>query len=673
PGTPLSEALELGPDVVFELDISPNRPDAMCHAGVARDLAAALRVPFTLEVAETPFNGDVGMAGVKVLDSDRCPRFSATRVALDEVVPTPAWMARRLTLAGMRPLSPVVDVSNYVMLELGQPNHPYDSAAIGAALEVRLARPGETIVTLDGVTRRLEGEDLLICDAASKPVGIAGIMGGGGAEITPESRDIVIESAWFTPVGIARSGRRLGLHTEARARFERGVDPLLPVKAMHRIVGLLGKGARRGPVIDKVESGWFKVEIQPPLRTSRANAILGTALKDEELPALLEPIGFRFRRAGEGRFEVTVPSWRPDCYREVDLIEEIARLYGYSRIARTLPPVGEAGPGLTPYQKERRAVRDVLQGLGADEAWTTTFLAPGDLASAGLPPEGVEVSNPLDSSESLLRPSLLPGLLRAVRFNADRQQGSVRFFEIGRVFPAAPLAGSGPALEWGPHGEQDLPEEEEMLGVILAGSGDDGAPAAARAWAVLSGALRLSGVSLRAAPVAGLHPARSAVLVGSDVVLDDEVGSASVLAELSVLGALGEVDPAVVSAFGLSGRIGYLELRLPALLAQPRLPVQARALSRFPASDLDLAFIVPSSVPAASVRSTLVNEGGPLLERVELFDTYRWAGLGAEERSLAFRLRFRSAEHTLSEAELASLRVAAVEAVSSAHGARLRV
>ncbi|MDP9073886.1 MAG: phenylalanine--tRNA ligase subunit beta, partial [Actinomycetota bacterium] len=503
PGTPVTEALGLEADTVFDLDVSPNRPDALSIAGVARDIAAALGVPFRLPGrlagAAEP---DLEVAPVEVLDPDLCPRFTATVLGGLKVGPSPRWLARRLVMAGMRPINNVVDVSNYVMLELGQPNHAYDLDRLpGRGLIIRRATEGERLVTLDGVERRLSAEDCLICDGEGSPVGIAGIMGGASSEVSDTTTTVLLEAAYFTPMAIARTGKRLGLHTEARSRFERGVDPAATELAIDRFTTLL-EGSRRGATVDVRSPDHLPASRTVQVRTARVNDLLGTALSEREIARLLEPIGFTAVPGdGAGVQLVTIPSWRPDSDREIDVIEEVARLYGYSNIGRTLPPGVRTGGGLTGYQRRRRHYRDILAGAGVSEAWTTTFLAPGDLERAGLPDDAVEVENPLDRSESLLRTSLLPGLLKAVRFNVDRQMPDVRLFEIGHVF--APPA---------PDAEVTLPGEREQLAVIVAGDGAD-AVLATRLWAVLAGGLRLDGVSLEAAELPGFHPTRAARII----------------------------------------------------------------------------------------------------------------------------------------------------------------
>ena len=663
PGTPLVEALGLQPDVVFDLDVSPNRPDAMCMAGVARDLAARLREPWALPSQPSPpaASADIADANVVVECGDLCPRFSGTVIEGVGGGPSPAWIARRLTLAGMRPISAVVDVSNYVMLDLGQPNHAYDLERLGGGgILVRRGRPGETLVTLDGVERALQPDDCVIADANGVGVGVGGIMGGADAEISEATTRVLLEAAWFTPMAIARTGKRLGLSSEARSRFERGVDPEITLASVERFVGLLAsvpgsEALRRGRTTDVVDRASLPAPKKVRLRTDRVNSLLGTELQDKDVVSLLEPIGFETHPAlgdGSSGFEVTIPSWRLDSEREIDVVEEVARMWGYGRIQRTVPSgaAGRAG-GLTSRQRERRNVRQILAGAGFDEAWTTTFLAPGDLERAGLDPHAVEVENPLDRSESILRTSLLPGLLKAVRFNRDRQAGDVFLFEIGRVF----------AL---PSGDSVTPDEAEQLGVIVApapgvSSHDGGvaAEAATAAWRALSDALALEGVSVVSDRVGGWHPARCARLSGTDG------GS---------LGVVGEVDPEVLSAYGISGRVGFLAVSLDAVSQHARRSREARPVSRFPASDIDLAFVLDDAVPALEVRQRLQETAGGVLEDVWLFDVFRGPQIGEGNKSLAFRLRFRAPDRTLGESELAELRTQAIGSVTENFKATLR-
>jgi len=691
PGTALVDALGVGPDVVFDIAVEANRPDAWCVAGVARDLAAALRLPFAIPEPAAPAIDTAvpasSLAGVDVLDDDLCPRFTA-RVLLDvQVGPSPDWVARRLTLAGMRPINNVVDASNYVMLDLGQPTHPYDLDRVaGNGLRVRAARPGERVTTLDGVERRMgeravgpgdDRRDCLICDAEDVPLGIGGVMGGASSEISAATSRVLLEAAYFAPMAIARTSKRLNLRSEASARFERGCDPEGIDRAALRLCELLAATAgERARLADGV------VDVRGPvpgparvrLRTARLNAVLGSDLDQDRITTYLRPLGFTCEAASAGVLDVTVPTFRPDTAREIDVVEEVARHHGYSRIPRRRPFAPQVGR-LTPYQRERRLVRDVVVGLGVHEAWTPSLLGPDDHPRVGIE-GGVRVANPLTPDEVVLRQSLLPGMLRALAFNADRRQDDVRLFEVGHVFPppgpdrvAAALARAG----------QTVIDEREVLAVALAAEGDDARRAAAT-WHALADALGIDGVEMQApgpgdgsgggaggdAVPPGMHPTRVTRLV----LAADAAGGGR------AIGVVGEVDPGVLEAFGLDAgrrRVGWLEVDLGALLSEaPRRSPLLRPVSRFPSSDVDLAFTVDEDVPAAAVEATLHAAGGELLESLALFDVYRGVGTEQGTRSLAFRMRLCALDHTLTDEEVAELRARCIAAVERAHGARLR-
>lgn len=659
PGTALAEALGIEDEVVFDLAIETNRPDAMCVAGVARDLAARLGLDFAIPNPSHDLEGDASVGDVSMAEAsvsevaslrveadDLCPRFVARVLSSVTVTDSPPWIRRRLALAGMRPINSVVDASNYVMLELGQPTHPYDLDRLGGqGIVVRRGAPGETLITLDGVERLLSAEDCLICDAKGTPVGIAGIMGGSSSEIGPETRRVLLEAAWFDPMAIARTSRRLGLRSEASARFERGCDWAGIERAVARFCELVaGPGAEVVVPGSLSHTGAVPVPARVRLRTSRVNAILGTELSDDQVQRYLGPIGFSLRAPSEpGVREVLVPTWRPDCTREIDLIEEVGRHLGYSSIRRTRhlsPRVG----GLSAYQRERRLIRATLVGLGADEAWTSAMVPPEDHSCIGSGGPVIELEDPLAREESTLRASLLPGLLRAVAFNSAHQEAALRLFEVGRVFG------------WPAQGAE-LPAEREMLGVVLAMEADDAA-AAVRAWRALAAALRLAPVEMVAASPPGMHPTRTARLVAPDGL---------------ELGEVGEVHPALLELAGLRGRrIGWLGLDLGLLHAVPRRSLEGRPISRFPSAEIDLAFVVGEAVPAAEVEATIASAAGDKLAGIALFDVYRSAQLGAGQRSLAYRVNFAALDHTLTEVELTELRQACVGAVESAHGARLR-
>ncbi|HET9058439.1 MAG TPA: phenylalanine--tRNA ligase subunit beta [Acidimicrobiales bacterium] len=668
-GQPLAEALGVGDDVVFDLDIGPNRPDCFSIAGVARDLAAFLNLPFNFppmgaaavdpagSAAVVDPAGSAALVEIAPDATELCPRFTATVIEGVRQAAVPAWVSRRVSLAGMRPINPVVDASNYVMLEIGQPNHPYDMDKLaGGSLQVRRAYEGEVLVTLDGAARELCPDDLVIAGGDGEAVGLAGVMGGATAEISPLTNTVLFEAANFDALSVARTGKRLGLSSEARARFERGVDIELAGLAVERFVSLLGPAVRRGPTTDLGRQEAPKVTAV--LRAQRAALLLGVPVSANRCAELLTPLGFQCEPAGDERLAVTMPSWRPDCTREVDLIEEIARMHGYENIPRQLPARPMAATSLSREQKARRLVRDIIAGTGANEAWTTSFLSAEDMEKTGLSTSrALELENPLDQSQGLLRTSVLPGLLRSLQFNVERQIGAVQLFEIGNVF-LAPLPGERGAYL----AEVD---EREQLGLVAIGRDID-ARWSAQAWEVLRGGLRLRAVRLadEAAPpgTAGMHldafhPGRRAVIS----------------AQGRPVGVVGELSPKVTSAYGFSSRVAALVVDLAPVLGAVTGMGAAQAVSRFPATDMDMAFEVDEGVAAGDVAGTVESSAGQLLTSLALFDVYKGPGLGEGKRSLGFRLRLRAGDRTLTEAEVTRVRVAVADAVSSAHGGVLRV
>jgi phenylalanyl-tRNA synthetase beta chain len=698
PGTPLTEALGLEQDTVFDITVEGNRPDAWSIAGIARDLAARLGLPFTLPEPPTPAPSGQpvgGAASAAVEDLDLCPRLTVAVLRDVVIAPSPPLIAHRLTLAGMRPINNVVDASNYVMLERGQPTHPYDLARLGGhGLIVRRAEPGETLETLDGVRRTLgqpgrslgdTGEDCLICDGDNVAVGVAGIMGGASSEIGETTSEVLLEAAYFTPMVIARTSKRLGLRTEASARFERGCDPGGIDAAVNRFVQLLAESVPGLTVCD----GTLDVRGSVPepfaltVPIARVQRQVGVALSGERIAALLDPIGFATSGGGDGEsLTVVVPTNRPDVrpapYGIDDVIEEVARTFGYANIPRHTPTWPQPGH-LTPLQRSRRLVKSVLCGAGATEGWTNTFVSEEAHERVGLTGPAVRVSNPLMAEEPYLRRSLMPGLLGALAYNAGRRQGAIRLYEVGVVF-SHPGEGAPRVVERsGSGGSQTavLPGERELLSAVFALDEDDARTAVA-VWRVLADAFRVSGVRIVAPEggsfLPGLHPTRAAQLVAGAVAEADG----------RVVGAVGEIDPDVATDFGLthtSGtgtvarRIGWLEVDLGLLFDDEvvaRRAVVAAAVSRYPSSDIDLALVVDDAVPADVVADVLGAAGGDLVESVTLFDVFRGPRIGEGKRSLAFRLRFCALDRTLTDDEVGALRSQCIDAAVAQVGAVLR-
>jgi phenylalanyl-tRNA synthetase beta chain len=639
-GVPYGEALGIRPDVLFDVDVTRNRPDCWGYVGIARDVAAQMSIELRIPRPPAPVLGEPRTAPVDLVDGDRCARFTSTVMSGVRVGPSAPWMQQRLTAAGMRPISNVVDVSNYVMLELNQPNHAYDLATLGGGgFRVRTAREGEQMTTLDGVVRTFVDTDLLICDADDVPIGVGGIMGGLDSEITDDTTTVVLEIAWFTPLTILQTSSRLQLRSEASARYERGCDPYVIDTAIARFAELLTETCPdlvvHAGAVDARGAALPLRERSTVVRIAEVNRILGTSLEAADLPTLLDPIGYTVSGDGDAR-TVALPSWRPDSQEEIDVVEEVARHHGYARLGKTVPKSTQHG-GLTVHQHRRRLLRQVLLGLGISEAMPNPFLAPGTLAKAGLDGPTIAITNPLRDEESVLRTSLRPGLLEAVSYNESHRRHGVQLFEIGHVYPP---------------GTGELPDEYEALCVVLAGRE---APAAMAAWREIASALGVGARIDQGRVPPGLHATRSATLqAGKDPT-----------------GAVGEVDPAVLHRFGIGERVAILELNLDEILVREPKPATWKPVSRFPSSDLDLAFALADEVPAERLEKAIRQGAGNLLVDLDLFDVYRGEALGADRRSLAFRLRLQAPDRNLTDDDVADVRRSIVAAAVKL-GAELR-
>lgn len=648
-GQPVSEVLGMESDVLWDLEVNANRPDAMSVAGVARDLAAALGVRFSYPSYDVERSGEDAESAitVEIVDPTLCGRFTARVIRNVTVGESPQWMQSRLNALGMRPINSVVDISNYVMLELGQPNHTFDLDLVpDGHLRVRRAVEGETMITLDDVERTLTAADGLITTASDEPISIAGVMGGDSTEISASTTNVLLEMAWWDPPSISRTVKRLNLPSEASTRFRRGADWGENVdRAMDRFCQLITQsGAVVAP--GQIDVLGELPDVAPAaVRPAKVNSLLGTDLSAEQMAALLVSIGFGAELAGDV-LKVSVPTWRWDTVAshsaefEANIAEEVGRMHGYEVIPKTVPKGAQAGH-LSQYQQSRRVVRSVLVGAGCAETQPMPFLAPGDLENVGLNDDGVVLSNPLDASESVLRTSLLPGQLKSIAYNQSHRFADPRFFELGTVF----LPPSEDAL---------LPDEHEYLAVALAGAE---APSAVAMLHLLGDTLALPNVQLRSVDhLPGMHPTRSAEVVIAG----------------RLRGVVGEVAPSVLERFSIDGRVAWLQLDLSEILNGPYGKRSYKRVSKFPSSDMDLAFMVADSVGADKVRNTISKSAGDLLVDLSLVDSYRGAGLDEGTRSLAYRLRLQAADRTLTDVDLTSARDAVIAAVAKHNKGVLR-
>ena len=651
-GEPITTALGLETDVLYDLEVNANRPDAMSVAGVARDLAAALGVPFSYPEFTVERTGESveSVAAVTIHDPTLSGRFAARVLRNVTVGESPLWIQNRLVALGMRPINSVVDISNYVMLELGQPNHVFDLDTVpNGVLNVRRATDGETLVTLDEAERTLVMSDGVISNAADEAISLSGVMGGLSTEVTGSTTNVLLEMAWWDPPSISRTVKRLNLPSEASTRFRRGADWGENIdRAMDRFCQLISEtGATIAP--GQIDVAGDVPDVSPQTaRVSKINSLLGTTMTSDEMVGHLTAIGFAAKASGD-ELSVGVPTFRWDVVSshtaefEANIAEEVGRMYGFEEIIKTVPK-GEQAGHLSEYQQDRRLVRNVLLGAGCDETQPMPFLAPGDLTAVGLSEEAVVLSNPLDSSESVLRTSLMPGQLKSIAYNQSHRTAPPRFFEAGTVFLTPELNDRG----------EPLPDEHEYLAVALAG---EEAPAAIAVLNLLSEALALPNVQLRTADdLAGMHPTRSAEVVIAG----------------RPRGAVGEVAPSVLKNFEVEGRVAWLQLDLTEVLNGPHGKRSYRPVSKYPSSDMDLAFAVAEDVGADRVRNTINKAGGDLLVDLALIDAYRGAGVDQGQRSLAFRLRFQATDRTLSDEDITSAREAIIAAVAKQNGGVLR-
>ncbi|UYP17325.1 phenylalanine--tRNA ligase subunit beta [Rhodococcus sp. Z13] len=679
PGTDANDLLGLG-DTVVELNITPDRGYCFSLRGLTRELACGFDLEFADPAAVVPLPAEGGEAyPVRLEPETNATRFAVRRVTgIDPNAVTPWWMQRRLLTAGVRPISPAVDVTNYVMLELGQPLHAFDAATLQGELVVRRARAGEKLTTLDGVERDLDPEDVVITDD-SGVISLAGIMGGATTEVSDSTTDVLLEAATWDPLAVFRSNRRHKLSSEAGKRFERTVDQAVARAAVDRAAALLVEiaGGRVEPTLTDIvvpqESPTIRMDIDLPDRVAGVAYPNGTAARRLTQIGCAVEVGVG--EDGHGQLVVTPPSWRPDLQRPADLVEEVLRLEGLEQIPSVLP-AAPAGRGLSAKQKRRRAVSRALAYDGYVEVLSPVFLPAGVFDTWGLDADDprrvtTKVLNPLEADRPELATTLLPGLLEILGRNVSRGQRDLSLYTIAQV--VLPTDDTRPVdalpVDRRPTDEEitllegSLPKQPVHVGGVLAGlrepAGPWGPGRAADAFDAFAAAetiARAAGVTLerRAAQYLPWHPGRCAELLVDGV----------------VVGHAGELHPAVVEKAGLPPRTCAFELDLDALPFVESFP--APTVSPFPAVLQDVAVVVDASVPAADVEAALRSGGGELLEDIRLFDVFQGAQVGENRKSLAFALRFRAADRTLTEDEASAARDAAVAAAAAAVGAELR-
>jgi phenylalanyl-tRNA synthetase beta chain len=660
-GTELADALDLY-DTVLDIGVTPNRSDCLSMVGVAREVAAVtgkeLRYPPSV-VAENDEEIQ-GITSVSIEDTDLCPRYAARVIKNVRIGPSPFWMRRRMEAVGLRSINNIVDVTNFVMMELGQPLHAFDFRLLEEGrIVVRRSRAGETFVSLDEKERVLQAGTLMICDGV-KPVAIGGVMGGLNSEIRKDTEMILLESAYFNPASIRRTSRVLAMGTDAAFRFERGIDPEGVVRALDRAAGLMaepsGGTVCRGAIDQYPRIVATAKDI--PLRLNRIRDILGVAVEEADVVRILRNLKMTVEPTGEGTFRVTPPTCRVDIAREIDLIEEIARVHGYDRVPATLPAVSVIAGVADGKSTVEARVREIMTGAGYQEVINYSFVSPNAVDQLGLPETDerrlhVRIRNPLTEEQAVMRTTLVQSLLSNVRRNADVGCFDLKIFETGRTFIR--------------QGEGKQPREHNRAAFLITGRRYEDR------WHFqdlqadfydLKGCveniletLRIAAPSFREGvwePF--LHPGKSCGVFGGE----------------AQIGFLGEVHPDVLARMDLTGTVIVCELDMDLLAANYSAKAAFRNIPRFPSSSRDVAFLVRREVAAGEIVRVASDSLEELLEKVQIFDVYQGENIPAEMKSLGLRFSYRGADRTLTDDEVNQVHARIVRKIVHATGASIR-
>ncbi len=662
PGKSLVDVLGLK-DWVLDIAVTPNRPDCLSVLGVAREVSAIYGIPLTIpqspnsSIPQSP-NSSIS---VSIKAPDLCGRYTAAVMEGIRIGHSPHWMAKRLQASGIRPINNVVDVTNYVLIERGQPLHAFDLDMLtGPAIEVRTARPGEKIKTIDGKDRELRPDMLVIADA-DRPVAVAGVMGGAETEVNDDTKRILLESAWFAPIQVRRTSKALKTITESSYRFERGVDPEGVISALYRTVELIGQvtgGCLVGEIKDVYPRPYKPGYLS--LRPERANKLLGTGLEPIQIAQLLERIGIELSHVDDEKIKGMVPAHRLDLKEEVDLVEEIARLHGFPNIPTQVPRAGIAARAPEPSQALVHRIRNILSSQGMTEVISYSFMSPEEIEVLGLGKNDprmqmVSVQNPLSDDQSVMRTSIIPSLMGTVARNQARRNMDLGLFEIGTVFYA--------------RGAGELPLEEQRIVAMCTGARYP------ESWSwpreqvdlfdlkgVLQGLLQALGIS------------------GWKTVLETPDGpfylpgaSAGIVwGENSVLGSFGQIDPNVLEFWDINGPVFVFELSFNALETAASQQHKFTPLARYPAVERDIAVIVPDRLSAQDLLEYISEQAPDFLEEVRIFDIYRGKPVPKGSKSIGMRFTYRALDHTLSDHEVSEVHDPMVRSVLQSYKAKLR-
>jgi phenylalanyl-tRNA synthetase beta chain len=660
-GKDLAEALQLG-DTVLDVSVTPNRSDCLSMVGVAREWAALAGKQLHYPPTDVIENGeDVrGITSVAIQDPDLCPRYTARIIRGVRIGPSPLWIRQRLESIGLRPINNIVDATNFVMMELGQPLHAFDFRFLEEGrIVVRRSREGEPFVSLDGKERALKADTLMICDGV-KPVAIGGVMGGLNSEVKADTETVLLESAYFNPASIRSTSRTLGMGTDAAFRFERGIDPEGVIRALNRAARLMAElsgGTVCSGVIDQYPE---KIPVAQGilLRLQRVRDILGTAVPEEDVIRILRRLEMRIDPAADGSFRVTPPTCRVDITREIDLIEEIARIYGYDRIPVTLPAISVLAAAPDGKRLVEQRLKEIMVGAGYTEVINYSFIAPGAVDLLGLEETDerrslVKIRNPLTEEQAVLRTTMIYSLLLNARKNADVGCFDLKIFEIGRTFIR--------------RGDGEQPLERNRMACLITGM------RYGQSWhfqdlradfydlkgcveSILAG-LRIPAVSFNSGVrEATLHPGKSCGIFCGE----------------TMIGFMGEIHPDLQARLELVGPVLVCELDLDLLATRFLAKGSFQSIPRFPASSRDVAFLIPQDRQAGEMLRLAEESHEELLEKVQIFDVYEGKNIPAGMRSLGLRFSYRGADRTLTDDEVNEVHAKIVQKIVQVTGASIR-
>jgi len=650
PGDEITKVLGYD-DSVVEFEITPNRPDCLSVIGLAREASATFRRPIALHVPEVRGCGGsiAELVDIEIEDGDLCPRYTARMVKNVKIAPSPLWLRERLRASGVRPINNIVDITNYVMLEYGQPMHAFDFSCVeGGKIVVRTAREGETIQTLDGNERKLTTSMLCICDE-NKPVCVAGVMGGANSEIVGDTAMVLFESANFNGVSVRRTATALGMRTDASSRYEKGLDPMNTIRAVERaceLVELLGCGEVVDGVMDVIAKD--KAETVIRMEPAKVNAFLGTDIPAADMYRYLAGVDIVTRDGSfpDGDADVVVPSWRGDVQAMADLAEEVARFYGYNRIPNTLTKGETTRGGFTEIQKFERSLGTTCRALGYDEIITYSFISPSYYDKIRMPKDSplrrsLKILNPLGEDTSIMRTTILPSMLEIITRNYNYRNKSVRLYELGKIYLPR---------------EDGLADEPKMLALGAYGDGVDFFSFKGAVEAILREA-KIENVHFEARTEnAAYHPGRCAVVYSGD----------------RALGVFGQIHPLVAAGYGVEADIYTAELSFEDLWEVRGGKPEYRPLPKFPAATRDIAVVCAEKITVGALEDCIRAAAGELLRGIELFDIYRGPGIAPGSKSVAFSLVLRADDRSLTSEEADGTMKRIVDALAAQLDAHLR-